>query len=63
MLVLTRKIGGRVRLRVGDVVAWVSVKSIEGRQVKLAFEGDVEILREEIIEDKDVYEEADEVPL
>lgn len=58
MLVLTRRPNERIRFRVGESVVWLTVKRVEGKQVKLAFEGDVEILREEIID-----EEPDKVPL
>lgn len=51
-LVIGRNYGQRVRLKFGDSILWVTVKrGINSKQVKLAFEGplEIEVMREEIL--------------
>lgn len=51
MLVITRKPGEWVRVRVGEVELWVGVSDVDRNKVRLAFEAppDVEISREELL--------------
>lgn len=55
MLILTRKPGGAVIVRVGDTVIEVKVVDVRGRQISLGFGApkNVQVNREEI--DKRIY--------
>lgn len=56
-LVLTRRFEERVRIRWQDRTLWVSVSHTTGSKVKLVLDGDIkdlEILREELLTDKQV---------
>lgn len=62
-LVLTRKPGQRVRLKVGDEEVWVSVETVDRNQVRLGFEGDnVNVMREELLLEKGTNHESRDDP-
>ena len=50
MLVLTRRIGERIKLTIGSTVVWVSVERINGPEVRIGFDAPmhVGIAREEV---------------
>ncbi len=52
-LVVTRKPGERVRVRIGSVVVWVEVAEVERGKIRLRFDGPpgVEFLREELLDE------------
>lgn len=58
MLVLGRKNGQRIRLRMGDHFVWITVvDSYKGKvRVGIDAEKDVEVLREELIDDGKNYD-------
>ena len=52
MLVLNRKVGQRIRLRLGDVDVWVAVVDVDQRgKVRLGIDAplDVAVVREELL--------------
>lgn len=47
-LVLTRKVGENLIVRVGGHEGKISIRLVDRNYVKLAFEGDIEVVRQEI---------------
>ena len=58
MLVLTRQLWQRIRLKIGDRVIWVQYADLDRGKIRLAFHADkdVQIFREEVLKPEERFQ-------